>query len=321
MSVASAASGPAAWHWEKRGLLIAEPAGSDWARSHAALPIVDPVGGSRVRVYVSARDGGGRAQIGYCDCDLDSPGNGSGFSAQPVLGTGELGTFDDSGVTSSCIVTHQGRKFLYYTGWTRGVTVPFYLFVGLAVSDDGGESFRRVSRAPILERNDVDPLLTASPYVLVENGRWRMWYVSGASWRTWNGEPRHDYHIRYAESVDGMRWDRRGTVCIDFEHPDEHAIARPCVIRDGDTYRMWYSWRGAQYRIGYAESSDGITWTRMDDRAGISVSATGWDSEMVEYPFVFTHRGRLMMLYNGNGYGKSGCGLAVHAARPAVARV
>jgi hypothetical protein len=311
---------PVAWQWEKRGLLISDPPGASWARSHAALPVVEPLADSRVRVYISARDERGRAQIGYCECDLDHPSTGSRFSPQPVLGTGELGSFDDSGVTSSCIVTHRGRKYLYYTGWTRGVTVPFYLFVGLAVSDDGGDSFRRLSRAPILERTDVDPFLTASPCVLVENGLWRMWYVSGANWQTWNGQPRHYYHIRYAESRDGIAWDRNGTVCIDFEHPDEHAIARPCVIRDGMKYRMWYAWRGAQYRIGYAESTDGIAWARMDDQAGIGASDSGWDSEMVEYPFVFTHGGQLKMLYNGNGYGKTGCGLAVQVVRPSVVR-
>jgi hypothetical protein len=49
----------------------------------------------------------------------------------------------------------------------------------------------------------------------------------------------------------------------------------------------------------------------MDSRAGIGVSASGWDSEMIEYPFVFDHAGARYMLYNGNGYGKSGFGIAV----------
>ena len=95
---------------------------------------------------------------------------------------------------------------------------------------------------------------------------WRMWYVSAASWDVHRGAPRHHYHVRYAESRDGIDWTRTGIVAIDFQHPGEHAIARPCVVRDGDRYRMWYSWRGDHYRIGYAESSDGIAWTRMDNR-------------------------------------------------------
>jgi hypothetical protein len=74
---------------------------------------------------------------------------------------------------------------------------------------------------------------------------------------------------------------------------------------------MWYAFRGTRYLIGYAESSDGRLWKRMDGEAGIQPSAHGWDSEMIEYPFVFRHGENLYMLYNGNDYGKTGIGLAV----------
>ena len=78
---------------------------------------------------------------------------------------------------------------------------------------------------------------------------------------------------------------------------------------------MWYSFRAQPgiptYRIGYAESLDGIKWTRLDHLAGIDVSKEGWDSEMICYPRVFNHQDTLYMLYNGNGYGESGFGLAV----------
>jgi hypothetical protein len=83
---------------------------------------------------------------------------------------------------------------------------------------------------------------------------------------------------------------------------------------------MWYTRRGAAdyredpasaYRIGYAESPDGVRWTRMDERAGIDVSENGWDSVMIAYPFVYQHRGVKYMLYNGNGFGQTGIGYAV----------
>jgi hypothetical protein len=72
--------------------------------------------------------------------------------------------------------------------------------------------------------------------------------------------------------------DRRGVVCIDYASPEEYAFGRPCVIRDGDRYRMWYSYRGAQYRLGDAESADGVVWTRMDSRHVLPPSDEGWDS-------------------------------------------
>jgi len=82
-------------------------------------------------------------------------------------------------------------------------------------------------------------------------------------------------------------------------------------VKDDGLYKMWYSHRGQSYRIGYAESANGIEWERKDAHSGIDVSESGWDSEMIEYPYVFENEGTHYMLYNGDGYGRTGIGLAV----------
>jgi predicted GH43/DUF377 family glycosyl hydrolase len=120
-----------------------------------------------------------------------------------------------------------------------------------------------------------------------------------------------DHVIKHAVSDDAIHWTPTGDVCIGIESDDEYAFSKPCVVRDGDLYRMWYSFRGAAYRIGYAESDDGIVWRRKDDEAGIAPSGEGWDAQTVEYPFVFDHDGACYMLYNGDSYGRTGFGLAV----------
>jgi intein-encoded DNA endonuclease-like protein len=77
---------------------------------------------------------------------------------------------------------------------------------------------------------------------------------------------------------------------------------------------MWFSYRsgaGETYRIGYARKENDSEWALMLEDKTIDVSVSGWDSEMIEYPFVFDHRHRRYMLYNGNGYGRTGFGLAV----------
>jgi hypothetical protein len=296
--------------WNKKGLIFTPPGGAPFVTSHAALPVVDRHEGHD-RVYWSGRDKEGRARIAFFDVDLLRPTEGLRVGPRPVLDVGPLGTFDDSGVTSSCLVTHGNLKYLYYTGWSLGVTVPFYLFIGLAISEDGGETFRRVSPAPILPRSAADPYLTASPWVLVEEGRWRMWYVSGTGWKPGAQKAQHCYHIQYAESEDGVRWRSEGRVSITYAAPGEHSFARPCVVRRGGGYRMWYSVRGDRYRIGYAESADGLTWERRDHEAGIEAAPSGWDSGMICYPCVFARSGQELMLYNGNDYGRTGIGLAV----------
>ena len=295
--------------WIKKGLIF-KPAGQyEWVITHAMPPIADKIGEDLYRIYFSGRDKLNRSLIGYVEVDINEPQNILYITRKPVLGLGALGCFDDNGVTPSWMVNHQDMKYLYYIGWNKGSTVRMHLIAGLAISKNGGKTFERLSKAPILERTDVEPysILTA-PCVLIENGIWRMWYVSGVEW-VHKDLPR--YNIKYAESRDGINWKREGKVCIDFKHKGETRIARPCVLREGKLYKMWYCYAIDSYRIGYAESEDGINWERKDDEAGIGVSESGWDSEMIEYAYVFEHKGKKYMLYNGNGYGKTGFGYAI----------
>lgn len=281
--------------------------------THAAVPFADRIEEDIFRVYFNSRDQNNRAQIGYFEIHIKNPEEIIYLHDKPVIGLGSLGAYDDSGVIGSWIVSVPGQKYFYYSGMTLGVTVPFYFYLGMAISEDGGRTFRKFSNSPMLDRCEVDPYLTGHACVLKEDDGWRMWYVSGQRWEGPKGQPKHYYHIKYAESADGLIWDRRGVVCIDFNSEEEYAIARPCVLKEGGFYRMWYSYRGQSYRIGYAESADGITWQRKDNEAGIDLSPSGWDSQMIEYAHIFDHRGERYMLYNGNEYGKTGIGLAVLA--------
>jgi hypothetical protein len=285
---------------------------------YGALPFAAPDAGRFRRVFFSGRDSENRAQIGACTMDLDAfvivPDS---ITETPLVANGPPGAFDESGCSMSCIVEEAGRWYLYYTGWTLGRTVPFYLAVGLAVSDDRGRSFRKVSPAPVLGRHAVDPFLCASPSVLIEGGVWRMWYVSAVRWEMRPDGPRHYYLVKYAESRDGIDWKRDGRICIGFASDEEHAIGRPHVLKVEGLYRMWYCYRGASYRIGYAESRDGLVWVRRDALAGLAPAASGWDSEMQAYPMVFQDRERWVMLYNGNGYGATGFGGATCGRFPA----
>ena len=295
--------------WIKKGLII-RPAGNlDWMVTHAMLPFAERIGGDLYRIYFSGRDRFNRSLIGYVEVNINEPEKILYITEKPVLGLGALGCFDDNGVTPSWVVNYNDNKYLYYIGWNAGATVRMGLVAGLAISRDGGKMFTRLSRGPLLERTVAEPysILTA-PCVLIENEIWRMWYVSGVEWVD-KDTPR--YNIKCSESRDGINWDREGIVCIDFKSPDENALARPCVIKENGIYKMWYSYKGENYRIGYAESKDGIIWERKDDEARIDVSESGWDSEMIEYAFVFEHKQIKYMLYNGNDYGKEGIGYAI----------
>ncbi len=271
-------------------------------------PTPEDLGGGWVKIYFSGRNADNQSHIGWAVIDLAEPTKVQEVSAEPVLAPGPLGRFDDNGVTPSCVVNVGDEKRLYYIGWNPGSTVRVHLYGGLAVSDDGGKTFRRWSNAPVLERVHVDPYLNTAPWAVEADDGWYLYYVSGTEW-VHKDLPR--YNIKMATSDDGLTWQRDGHVCIDFADGSENALARPYVVRTGDRWQMWFSHKGEAYRIGYAESDDGRTWARRDELAGIDVSPDGFDSEMIEYAAVVTHGDQRFMFYNGNNYGFGGIGLAV----------
>ena len=297
--------------WIKKGLVFSPAGQHEWVQSHAMLPVADHLEGDLYRIYFSGRDQLNRSLIGYVDVDINEPNRILKLSPQPVLGLGPLGAFDDNGVSPTWLVNRGEEKYLYYFGWNQGATVRAAEVSGLAISKDGGGSFQRYSRAPIIDRTGAEPyLVLVISCILIEGDTWRMWYDSADQWLS-KDLPR--YNIKYAESTDGIHWMRKGIVSVNYKSPDESRVSRASVIRGDGIYKMWhcYAMGSSGYRMGYAESGDGIHFERMDDKAGIDVADSGWDSEMVCYPFVFLHRGQPIMLYCGNGYGRTGFGCAV----------
>ena len=306
-------------NWIKKGLIFQPDNNYDWMASHASIPVPDSVSDEVLRIYFGTRDKQGRSFPTYIEVLADDPGKIRYIHNQPILALGKSGTFDDNGIMPSWIVNHAGKKYLYYIGWNPQVTVTYRLSIGLAISEDGGKSFSKYSDGPICDRDVHEPYFNTAPCVVVEGSHWKMWYVSCTGWEMINKRPEPRYHIKYALSNDGIHWERTKQVCIDCASLTE-AIGRPSVFVANGSYRMLYSYRSIQdyrtdpnqsYRLGYAESADGIHWLRRDDEVGIDRSATGWDSEMLEYGHVFVSRRGTYLFYNGNGFGQSGFGYAV----------
>jgi hypothetical protein len=197
-------------------------------------------------------------------------------------------------------------------GWQLGSRVRYFLFMGLAVSDDGGNSFERCSQVPILDRSETELFVRSAGHVILDGDRWKMWYVAGDKWIDVKGKQVPTYNVRYLETTDPAGWQKQGRVVLDLAGPDEFGFGRPFVIKDGGIYKMWYSIRSFSlgYRIGYAESVDGMSWERKDSEAGIDISESGWDSEMICCSCVQKTKYGTYMFYNGNNYGETGFGVA-----------
>lgn len=292
----------------------------EFAQSPQALPLDD-----RVRIYFSTREkdsiGKYISHVAFVDFDK-SLKNMLGVSQATVIELGGLGCFDEHGIFPMNPLRDGDRVLAYTTGWNRKVSVSADAAIGLAFSYDNGATFHKPWQGPILASSLNEPFLVGDAFVGKYGGIYHMWYIFGTKWEkfTQGNPPDRVYKIAHAVSADGITWARDGRRIISDKLNEDECQALPTVIHLNGVYHMFFCYRQAYgfrtdranaYRIGYAYSSDLINWTRDDINAGITVSETGWDSQMQCYPHVFRIEGEAYMLYNGNEFGRFGFGLAV----------
>lgn len=302
--------------WKKQNLIFQANGQFGWMNSHAQVPTVWQKDAATLRIFFATRPEPGLSLPAFLDVAADDPSRILYVHDRPILQPGRPGTFDEHGIMPSCAINHGNKLYLYYSGWSRSVGVPYSNLTGLAVSNDGVH-FERVCEGPVLTRTPYEPYSATSPFVVRQGNEWLSWYCSGTGWKAQNGNFEHQYDIKSATSKNGIWWQQDGTPIIRSEHQSE-ALTRPSVISWQGSYHMWFCYRGMQdfrdgaesYRIGYATSPDLRSWRRDDLAGGLIPSADGWDSIATAYPYVISQGKSLSMFYNGNGFGASGFGWA-----------
>jgi hypothetical protein len=311
--------------WKKLGLVFnpTDIKDVDWLNEFAQAPAVLEFN-DFIRVYFSCRPkpdlkGQYVSRSAYVDLNRKNLFEILRISRNPVLELGGLGTFDEFGTYPTSVVRNQEKVLAYYGGWTRCESVPFNVAIGLAVSDDGGETFNKAGKGPVLSYSPDEPFILSGPKIRIYDGKFHLWYIAGRRWVVVDGKPEPVYKIRMASSSDGYNWVKHNRNLIGDRLGEDEAQASPDVFFNNGKYHMFFCYRQASdfrrnkdrsYRIGYAWSPDMTSWTRDDEKAGIDVSPEGWDSEMVAYPHVFSLDGRTYMFYLGNQVGRYGFGLA-----------
>src|SRR2546425_6230694 len=229
--------------WLKGGLIFSPHGVSGWMKSHAQVPTPLACDGF-IRIYFSSRPERSMSLPAFVELDAENPAKIRRVHRESILPLGLPGTFDEHGIMPSCAVRNGDVVLLYYSGWSRSVSVPYQNFTGLAISRDGGESFSKVSEGPILGKSFHDPYSATSPFVLNEGGRWHMWYCSGTGWLEIAGKCEHTYDIKYARSDDGITWTPLGKVAVG-QRTKYEALTRPFVLKRGSGYHMWFCYRGS----------------------------------------------------------------------------
>lgn len=312
--------------WEKIGHIYdpnAHPLRGNWMHEFGLAPctlICDDF----VRVYFGCRPPRDRhgqvitysAFVDLCRKDLRLIVN---MSRRPIMELGTLGAFDEFGIYPMSVIRHGPEVWGYYAGWTRCESVPFDTAIGLAISRDGGETFARAGRGPVLASSVDEPFVLSGPKIRWFNGKFHLYYITGKRWIEDNGRMEVVYKIRMATSDNGVDWDKGNRDLIADKLGDNEVQSSPDVFSRNGRYHMFFSYmktpdfrRNTQwgYRIGYAVSDDLHHWKRDDAKAGIMVSDAGFDDETIAYPHVFELDGAVYMLYLGNEVGRHGFGLA-----------
>ena len=311
--------------WKKLGLLFnpTEVKNVPWLKEFAQAPSV-LVFERFVRVYFSCRppaDANGQyvSYSSYVDLNRENLFDIVGIGETPILKLGELGTFDEFGTYPVSVIRDDNKVRVYYGGWTRCVSVPFNVAIGCGISYDEGKTFEKLGSGPVLSYSMDEPFVLSGPKIRRINNKWYLFYIAGKKWVLDNGKPEPVYKIRLAVSDDGIEWTKVNRDLIESRIEDNEAQASPDVFCYNGKYHMFFCYRYSMnyrnkeggYRIGYAFSDDLLNWERDDAKAGLDVSPTGWDSEMVCYPHVFELDGEIYMLYLGNQVGRYGFGMAI----------
>lgn len=299
--------------WQKLGLVYAARSGYRHPKlaSHAANPLPVQLEGDIYRVFFNGRDEQNRSSVGAVDMDIRTRQVVREHHS-PFFEYGPAGSFFAEGVSLGNVYKDRGNRYIPFMGWQRPEHAPWRGTLGRLILTD---NFRLEleSMKPFFDCDSTDPISISYPWIQPrQSGGFDMWYGSTLTWEAANGEMIHVLHHAY--SPDGDHWQRNG-LAVPYQQGRAQAFSRPCVIHNEDgSLEMWFSYRGGggdTYRIGHATSKAGRDWRLHVEESGIDVSAHGWDSEMIAYPFILTHAGKRYMFYNGNGYGRTGFGLAV----------
>ena len=278
------------------------------------------------KLYYSGGDKNGRQRICLATADVSEPGK---WTRQgPLFDVGKPGHFD----ARWCVLPHvvqfnKDRWHLYFTGNAgHGSGLSSFPGIGLAISKDA-KSWKQHSDDPVLKTTgfpgDPDAIgVAGGSLVSVPKSdgetEWRFYYTGCPT----VGRPHRlnqQKTICMAVSNDGINWQSRGAVLYRDPQRDyeDIGVAGPVVQSTNDgKYRMWYSAIGNKwgyYSICFAESDDGIHWTRgskYGDNLQLTPQGDGWEKQMVEYPSVIAEGDHLRLFYCGNGYGSTGIGTA-----------
>jgi predicted GH43/DUF377 family glycosyl hydrolase len=254
-----------------------------------------------------------------------SPAKWIRYASNPILSQGAVGSWESTCIYTHCIINDSGIFKMWYGGSTKAYMDEK---IGYATSNDG-KSWTKYAGNPVMGNGSFgswDGASIGSMCVIKDDSTYKMWYYGN------NGTVGR---IGYATSDDGINWTKyAGNPVMGIGAGgawDSNEIGPNCVIKDNDEYKMWYGGsEGNHSQVGYANSSDGINWTRYANNPVLKIGASGaWDDDNVGYFCAVNVSGMFHGWFGGDsgtywgiGYANSSDGICwtKYASNPVMSR-
>ena len=185
----------------------------------------------------------------------------------PVLDLGSVGSWDEGVVFEPHVIQVGDTTKMWYSGSAQSQGLGLFE-IGYAWSVDG-VNWNRFTGNPVLPKRpgEWDNVGTGMGAVIQDGDTLRMWY-NGFSTGDLN-QPGNK--IGYATSLDGINWTRHSAPVLQAGSGgewDDEIISPGSVVKEGDTFKMWYSGGRGSFpstitlMTGLATSTDGVNWTK-----------------------------------------------------------
>jgi hypothetical protein len=222
----------------------------------------------------------------------------------------------------------ESRWLLYFCAWGKQADGKLPNTTGVAASEDGGKTWHYTGTNFVIALDrSYDSEGTGSVWILREHGKFRMYYTAIGKYArkpegvsTGHGDMIPEIGIAYAESTDGIHWEKPVDHLIVAPRgfgvdPYEYICSKPCVVRQPDGYVMWVNTFGTAYRVHRLVSRDGLTWQwskRIGPDGELGVGQKGsFDDRQRSYPTIIASQGEWRCWFTGNMFGETGIGYAV----------
>lgn len=199
--------------WKKLGQIYKSKPIDKYLYSHASNPVAYHLYNDIYRIFFSGRNKNNKSSVGYIDIDIDSL-TVINKCINSVFTFGEENSFYSHGVSIGNFYKLKNKTYIQFMGWQIREHSHWKGEIGRLQINNEVDKLILNPLEVYLGLDEEDDISLSYPFVMFDEGIYKMWYGSTLNWSSENGEMIHV--IKYATSKDGNKWEKQG-LSVSFE--------------------------------------------------------------------------------------------------------